>query len=143
MYEVLRMHSQSATEQPGGALAIFLQLFEAVGVVHRQHGDAVTDLDEPGNGLAADALRGAVWRDELGMVGFELLELRKKAIVFEVGDRGRGVDVVAAIMLADFVAESLHFVFNGFGHGHILQPIERADDAGARSPSVRSGDTAR
>jgi hypothetical protein len=89
----------------------------------------VTDLDKAGNGLTADALRGAVGCDQLGMVGFELRELRNKSIVFEIGDGGRCIDVIAAIVLANFVAEALDFVFDGIGHGHILQPIEQADDA--------------
>ncbi len=55
--------------------------------------------------LVADALRGAVGRDQLGMLGFELLEPLDEPVVLAVGDfRGR-LDVVLPVVVADFLAE--------------------------------------
>ena len=60
--------------------------------------------------LAADALRGTVGRDELGMRRFQLAQLGQQLVVLLVGDRRRGVDVVAPIVLANRVAEVGRFV---------------------------------
>ena len=55
--------------------------------------------------LVADALRGAVGRDQLGMLGFELFQLLDEPVVIGIGDlRGR-LDVVFPVVAADFVAK--------------------------------------
>ena len=63
-----------ARQQLGDALAVLLQLLDAVGVVDREHRHAMLDLAEPFDRLVADPLRGAVGRDQIGMLGLQLLE---------------------------------------------------------------------
>ena len=56
-----------AVEQLGRPLAVTLQFLDAVGIVDREHRHPMGDLPQPFDGLVADALRGAVRRDQLGM----------------------------------------------------------------------------
>ena len=81
----------------------FAEVGRVVGVVDREHRPRVGDRAEAVDRLAADALRGAVGRDEIGMSGFEFAQLREELVVFAVGDGRRGVDVVATVVLANFV----------------------------------------
>jgi hypothetical protein len=60
---------------------------------------------EFGKRLTPDALSGAVWRFELWMRRLELFERIEELVVFAVGDNRRGIDVVAAIVLANLAAE--------------------------------------
>ena len=55
--------------------------------------------------LIADALRGAIGRDQFGMGGFELLESLDEAIVLGVGNLGGRLDVVFPVVAADFLAK--------------------------------------
>jgi hypothetical protein len=62
-----------AREQFGDTLAVLAQLLDAVGVVDREHRPAMLDLLQVGDGLFADALGGAVGRNQFRMLRFELL----------------------------------------------------------------------
>ena len=64
--------------------------------------------------LIADALRGAVGRDQLGMVGFELLEPLDEPIVLGVGNLRRRLDVVFPVVAADFLAKPGDFRGGGW-----------------------------
>ena len=55
--------------------------------------------------LVADALRGAVGRDQFGVLGLQLLEPLHQAVVFQVADFGRRLDVVLVVVVADLVAK--------------------------------------
>ena len=81
------------------------------------------DRREPLDRLVADALRGAVGRDQLGMLGLELLEPLHQPVVLEVGDLRRRLDVVFPVVVADFLAEPGDF--GGRNFGHFAAPIPR------------------
>ena len=92
---------------PGVELA---QLLGAVGVVDRQHGHAMADGDESLDRLAADALRGAVRRDQLRMLGLDLLQLLEQAVELAVGNLRFGLDVVFLVVVIDELPEFIgHF----------------------------------
>jgi hypothetical protein len=56
-------------------------------------------------GPLAHALRGAVGRDEVGVLGLEVPELPLQAVVVLVGDLRRVQDVVEALVPPDLLAE--------------------------------------
>ena len=62
----------------------------------------------------ADALRGAVGRDQLRMLRFKRLEPLHQPIVFEIADLRRRLDVVFLIVMANLLAE--FFDLAGGGH---------------------------
>ena len=66
--------------------ANFLQVLDAVGIVDREHRHAMLHLPQPGDGLFADALRGAVGRDQLGVAGLQLLQPLDEPIVLRIAD---------------------------------------------------------
>src|SRR5712692_584187 len=72
-------------DEPGVAILPFgeLRLVERVG--ERQHRHQMAVLLERRRRFRADALRGAVGSAELGMLGLELLQLAKQAVVLGVG----------------------------------------------------------
>ena len=55
--------------------------------------------------LGADALRGRVRGAQLRMLGLELLQLAKEAVVFDVGERRAVEHVVLVARLLDLLAE--------------------------------------
>ena len=57
--------------------------------------------------FVADALRGAVGRDEFGVRGFQLAQPLDQPVVFEVRDLGRGLDVVLPVVAPDLLAQPL------------------------------------
>ena len=65
--------------------------------------DGLETLD----GLAADALGGGIGGDQLGVLAFERFELGVEAVAPAVGDLGRGLDVVAAVVVADLLPQTL------------------------------------
>ena len=77
-----------AVQQLADAFVELAQLGGTVGVVDRQHRHAMADADEPLDRLAADALGGAVGRDQFGMLGLELLQFVEEPIELAVGDLG-------------------------------------------------------
>ena len=62
-----------ARQQFRDTLAVLAQLLDAVGVVDRQHRDAVLDLLQIRHRLIADPLRRAVGRDQLRMLPLPVL----------------------------------------------------------------------
>ena len=89
----------AAAGVPGG------QLLGGVGVVQREHGPRVRDLAEALGGLAADALGGRVGGEQLGVRGFELLQLVHQRVVGGVGDLRRVENVIQMLVAAQFGAE--------------------------------------
>ena len=53
-----------------------------------------------------DALRGRVWRNEVGMLGFEGFELVHALVVLRIGPGGGIEDVVEVLVVAKLFAES-------------------------------------
>jgi hypothetical protein len=64
------------------------------------------DAGELFAGRAADALRGRFRRDEVGKILLQRLKLLEKLVVFVVGDELPALDVIGAVVPADFVGES-------------------------------------
>ena len=58
------------TETLDDPVVVGPQFFDAVPVIDREHRDAMRDRFEMRNRLIADPLRGAVGRDEIGMLAF-------------------------------------------------------------------------
>ena len=81
------------------------ELFGGVGVVEREHGAGVADLFEAFGGLAADALGGRVGGEQLGVRGFDALELVHEDVVLGVRDFGGVEDVIEMLMAAEVGAE--------------------------------------
>ena len=74
---------------------------------------------EPLDRLIADALRGAVGRDERGMRGLQLLQPLDQPVVLKVADlRGR-LNVVLPVVVADLLAEPGNFSGRIGRHGSI------------------------
>ena len=92
------------------------QVVAGIGVLDRQHRQPVPDGGEFGHGLAADPLRRAVGRDEVGVLRLEGLELRDEPVVLEVADLRRRLDVVLAVVPPDLVAEPGDRLGSGLTH---------------------------
>ena len=87
------------------ALVEGAQLLVVVGVVEAEHRREVLDGREAVDRPPGDALRRRIGRDEIGMLGLELLELVQQPIELLVGDLRIVVDVVALFVMADRVAK--------------------------------------
>ena len=74
-----------ARQEFTNALAELFQLLNAVRILDGQHGHAMFDLLEPFDRLVAHALRGAVGRDQIGMVGLQLFQPLDQQIVLAIG----------------------------------------------------------
>ena len=70
-------------------------------------GSAVLDDAEGGDGLAADALRRRVGRDELRVALFQAAQLAHEVVVLGVADLGAVEDVVAVVVVGDEGAQLL------------------------------------
>ena len=132
---VVQRHAQAVELELGGVLdgqiagqlahaAVPVgQLFGGVGVVEREHGPRVAHFLEALGGLAAHALGGRVGREQLGMRGFEALELVHQRVVLGVGDFGRVEHVVEMLVAADLVAQLLD-LRSGVGHSrNYIEPL--------------------
>ena len=86
-------------------LAVLFQLVEAVGVFDREHRHAMVDRREALDRLLADALRGAIGRDQFRMLCFESLEMLDEPVVLGIGNIGGRLDVVLPVVVADFFAK--------------------------------------
>ncbi len=97
------------------ALVELAQFVGVVGVVDRQHRQPMLDGRELVDRLAADALGGAVGRDQLGMAGLDVLQLLEELVELPVRDFGLGLDVVFVVVVVDEAAQ-----FSGAlcGRGH-------------------------
>src|SRR2546422_11290334 len=72
----------------------------------------MADRLEAGDGLTANALGGAVGRDQLGISGLELLQLFQELVEFPVGDFRLGIYVVSVVVMIDEAAQFLDAVFD-------------------------------
>ena len=68
-------------------------------------------LDEALARLAADALRGRIRSDQLGIVGLELLKFLHQLVEFEVADLGIIENVVKMFVATDLLAKSFNLCF--------------------------------
>ena len=105
-----------AFQQATGPPPELAQLVGVIGVFDRQHRHAVPDLVQLGDRLVADPLRGAVGRDQLRMLGFQVLEPLQQAVVFQVADFRLGLDVVLAVVIADLVPQAFDFLLRMLAH---------------------------
>src|ERR1043166_349692 len=88
------------------------QLFVGVSIIEREHGRGMAGLDESLPWLAAYALRGRVWRDQLGMLGLELFQFVDQLVEFGVADLGIVENVVAVFVVADPVAQGFDLLLD-------------------------------
>ena len=87
------------------ALVERAQVGFVVGVVEAEHRLHVLDLRKTLGRPAADALGRRIGGEQLGMCGFDRLELVHQGIECLVRDLGRGVDVIQLFVPANFLAE--------------------------------------
>ena len=69
------------------------------------------------DGRIANPLRGALGRDQLRVRRLKLPQLLEQQIVVKVADDRRSLDVVAAIVFADLLPQSLNPGGSRVGHG--------------------------
>ena len=74
-------------------------------VADGQHRRAMAHLAELGERRGADALGRRIRRAQLGMAGFELLQLAKQRVVLGVGDFRCVFDVVQPVVALDLLCE--------------------------------------
>src|SRR4029077_1581323 len=91
------------------------ELVFAVGIVQRKHGRGMRRFENPFARLAADALRGRVGRDQVGVIGFQLLQLIHELVELGVRNFRRVEDVVQIFVAADFFPKRFDLFF-GAGH---------------------------
>ena len=84
---------------PGG------QLVGGVCIIQAEHGAGVVHFFETLGRLASDSLGGRVGGQELGMLGFDSLELVHQRVVFGIGDLRCVEDVVEMFVVAQLGAE--------------------------------------
>ncbi len=89
-------------ETPPHARIELTQLLFGVRVVETEHRLGVLDGLEAGGRAAADALGRRIGRDEIGVLGFEALELLHERVEFGVGQLGIVEDVVPLFVVANF-----------------------------------------
>ena len=104
------------------ALVETAQLLLVVDVVEAEHRHEMRDSRKAFDRMAGDALRRRVRRDEIRVLGLELLEIVQQAIELAVGDFGSGVDVVALFVMADGVAKRFEALF-GFHGPYIFSEL--------------------
>ena len=101
---------------PAHPLIESLQLFLAHGVDQAEHGHPVADGSQLRLGHRSHALGGGVGRDELGVPGFQGLQLPHEGVVFGIGDGGAVVDVVTDVVLVDLPAQLFDTAMGRFSH---------------------------
>ncbi len=94
-----------AAERLADARVEFAQLVVGLALLDRQHGNAVNDLAEAGDRLPADALSGAVGRNQLGVLFFQFAQLVVELVEVAVGDFRLGLNVVQAVVALDLSAQ--------------------------------------
>ena len=102
-----------AAGEGGGASMPGAQLVLGEGVGEAEQRQAVLDDAERGDGLAADALRRRIRRDELRVALFELAQLAHEVVVFGVADLRAVEDVVAVVVVGDEGAQLLDAELDG------------------------------
>src|SRR6185436_11844681 len=110
-----------------------------------EHRLQMIDLGKAFGGTATDALRRRVGREELGMRGFERLELVHQLVEIGVADLGRCLYVVQLFVPANFLSE----LVDSLRGIHAETPLRRrsgraegvalTDRAGARNRRGPSG----
>ena len=73
-------------------------------------------MTNPSRGLPADALRGRIGRDQLGMLSFELLQLVHELVELGVGDLRIVEHVVAVFVVPNFIAQRFDLFLHIFFH---------------------------
>ena len=73
------------------------------------------DLGEAFNGGATHTLGRGVRRDQLGMRGFQSLQIAQQRIELLVGDLGLGIEIVQAVVVVDLATQGLDALFGKHG----------------------------
>ncbi len=152
---VLDALAREVRAHPGHPAA---QLLGGADVGERQHRLRVADLREPGDGLAADPLRGRVRGDEAGMLRLDRAQLVQQRVVRVVADLRVVEDVVAVRVVRELLTKRGGALGRGAhppgrgahppgaGEGLIRSPPRRARGAArghtratSRSPARPSG----
>ena len=77
------------------------EIFHAVCVVDREHWNAMRDRMQFRHRLITDSLRGAIKRDELGMLCLEVLKVLDERVIFSIADLRRRLYIVETVMATD------------------------------------------
>ena len=80
------------------------QLVFVVGVIETEHRRDVLDCRKTLGRTPGHALRRRIWRDEIGVLGFQSLEFVQQPIELLVGNIRRVVNVVPLFVIPDLVA---------------------------------------
>ena len=120
-------------------LAELPQFVDAVGVFDREHGHAVRYLLQSRDRLIADPPRGAVGRGQFRVFGLERLQPLHEAVVVQVADFRRGLDVVLLIVVTDLLSEPVDF--SGGVRGHMRDPMSIVVRWGGSSLYLATEDT--
>ncbi len=97
---------------PEDPLLELAQLFFVVRVVEAQHRHAVLPRGKRLRGLLADALGGAVRRDEVGELRLQVAQLAFEPVVLRVGDLGLVEHVVEVLVPAQLAPQLLDAAFS-------------------------------
>jgi hypothetical protein len=95
------------------ALVECAQVFYVVAVVQREHRAAMHVLVKTFGRTSADALRRAVGRDKLRVLGLNLYQTSKERVIFRVGNLGIVVNVIQLFVTANLFAQTLYLAFYG------------------------------
>jgi len=97
----------------------------------------MADLLEPADGLAANALRRRIWAHQLRMGCLEFAQLVVERVVLVVANFGVIVDVVAARVIGDELAQlgDAVGVIGGLAHG--VSSVARSSCRAPRCPGGR------
>src|SRR5262249_4474380 len=76
------------------------------GIVNREHGNAMADRRKALERLPADALRGAVGTDQLGMLRLQLHQAVHHPVELAVADLRPGLDIVEIVMPVQLAAQA-------------------------------------
>ena len=113
------------------------QLVGVVGVVDRQHRDAVPDGAELVDRRPADPLGRAVGGDQLGVFGLDLLQFFEEPVELPVGDFRNGVHVVLVVVVVDLLPELRGTFFRGHEESGVRSQESGPDTAQGPAPLRR------
>ena len=108
-------------------------------VVQALHRHTVADFFKAAGTVVAHGVRRRIRPLRVRERAFERFELRLEAVVFEIGNHGRGVAVIARVVLGDFFAEPFKAFFRGNrrAHGKICAQKVKRNGGGVKRKSRR------
>ena len=80
-------------------------------MVEAQHGRAVAHFDESFARLSSNTLSGRIGREQLGMLGLDLLELAHHGVVLGVADFRLVQHVIQMFVMTQRLAQFFDFLF--------------------------------